>query len=443
MQTGQQERRYASHVKILHDAVGHLLAEHGYDRLLLHSGASHARFQDDYHPTFRAHPHFVAWLPLPRNPDCLLEIRPGSTPRLWLEQPEDFWHAPPAAPEQWWARHFEIAIVDSPQRWQPMLAETQATALIGDPRDFPNLGGHADLNPDGLLAGLDERRTVKTEWQIECIAEANRIAVAGHRAAAEAFEAGASELEIHLAYLQVAGHDPDTLPYNSIVALNEHAAILHYQYRDSRVPSELRSFLIDAGADCHGLAADITRTWVRHGGEAHRRFAELVEAVEEMQQRLCARMQVGRDYIDLNGEAHRGVAEILQRSGLCLMSVEAMLEAGLTTTFLPHGLGHFLGVQVHDVAGRTASDGTDLPAPETHPFLRLTRSLEAGNVVTVEPGLYFIPSLLDRLRQSPLSKQMDWNAIAELVPFGGVRIEDDVVVALETPRNLTREAWTQ
>ncbi|MFU8877106.1 MAG: Xaa-Pro dipeptidase, partial [Wenzhouxiangellaceae bacterium] len=441
MATAHQDRLYADHVSTLSDAVGHLLAAHGYDRLLLHSGTSHARFQDDYHPTFRAHPHFVAWLPLPRNADCLLEIAPGARPRLWLVQPDDFWHAPPAAPEGWWARHYEIEIVDGPERWQHVLAEARATALIADPVDFRNLGEHADLNPAELLAGLDERRTVKTEWQIECIAEANRIAVAGHRAAAGAFEAGASELEIHLAWLEAAGHDPDTLPYNSIVALNEHGAVLHYQYRDAAPPEELRSFLIDAGADCHGHASDITRTWLREGAPAADRFAELLAAVEQMQQRLCSRMQVGRSYVDLHLEAHRGIADILHRTGLCSMSVEAMLEAGLTSTFYPHGLGHFLGVQVHDVAGRVAADGTALPPPEAHPFLRLTRPLEAGNVLTVEPGLYFIPSLLDRLRASPVANRLDWAAIDALIPFGGIRIEDNVVVALETPRNLTREAW--
>jgi len=428
---------YRAHVERMRERTGALLAEAGFDRLLIHSGRGRARFQDDYEPPFRAHPHFVAWLPLPRNPDCLLEIRPGETPQLWLYAPDDFWHAAPDAPESWWADHYEIAIVRETSGWQHALKAPAATALIADPEDFPALGGHAELNPPGLLRGMDELRTVKSDWQIACIEAANRVAVAGHRAAESAFRDGASELEIHLAYLAAAGHDPDRLPYGSIVCLNEHAAVLHYQHRDAAPPRDSRSFLIDAGADCYGHAADVTRTYSREDGD----FADLIEAVDRMQQGLAARMQAGRSYVDLNAEAHRGVAGILKSASLCDMSTDAMLEAGVTTTFLPHGLGHFLGVQVHDVAGRTSPSGEPLPPPAARPALRLTRELEAGNVVTVEPGLYFIPSLLERLAASPLSRRFDWDAIGHLRGCGGIRVEDNVVVRPESPDNLTRSAW--
>ncbi|MGK7297324.1 MAG: Xaa-Pro dipeptidase [Candidatus Wenzhouxiangella sp. M2_3B_020] len=430
---------YGAHVRALTDRTEALLARSGHDRLLLHSGRPRARFQDDYVPPFRAHPHFVAWLPLPGNPDCLLELRPGRRPRLWLVVPDDFWHAPPAPPESWWAGFFEIETVADAEQWQHVLETPMATALIGDPDDFTTLNEHADLNPPELIAGLDELRTVKTDWQIACIAAANRIAVAGHRAAEDAFRAGSSELGIHLAYLRAAGHDPDRLPYGSIVGLNEHAAVLHYQYRDAEAPEESRSFLIDAGADCHGYAADVTRTYAAEDGE----FAELIGEVEIMQRRLASRMQAGRSYVDLHREAHRGIGEILRGAGICDMSLDALLEAGVTSTFLPHGLGHFIGVQVHDVAGRVAPDGEPLPPPAAHPSLRLTRELEAGNVLTVEPGLYFIPSLLDELRGSPLSSHIDWKMVERLRPYGGIRIEDDVVVRTDEPDNLTRQAWAE
>jgi len=435
-----RDRLYRDHFRTRVRQTEHELAAAGFDRLLIHSGRSHARFQDDYHPSFRAHGHFAAWLPLPHHAECLLEVRPGRTPGLWLWQPEDFWHAPPSAPEPWWADHYDLRTVAEPSEWQPELNESVATALIGDPRDFGTLGRHAELNPPKLVARLDEARTVKTDWEVACVAEANRIAVTGHKAAGRAFEAGESELGIHLAYLEAAGHDPDLLPYPSIVCLNEHAAILHNHNRDRAAPDAHRSFLIDAGADCHGYAADITRTWA--GSDAGL-FGELIEAMDAMQRHLAGRMQTGREYTDLNLEAHRGVAEILHGHGLCDMSLDAMLEANVTSTFLPHGLGHFLGVQVHDVAGLTAPDGRDLPAPSQYPALRLTRVLEAGNLLTVEPGLYFIPALLEPLRQSPLSRHLNWDRIEQLVPFGGIRIEDNVVVALEQPRNLTREAWEE
>ena len=430
----RRDSLYRHHVAAMTTNTERLVARAGYDRMLIHSGRSHPRFQDDYHAPFRAHPHFVAWLPLPMHADCLLEIKPGSRPKLWLVLPDDFWHAPPEAPESWWADHFDIEVVAEAAAWQPVLESPAATALIGDPVDFGTLGRHADLNPGELLGWLDEMRTVKTDWQIECIRAANRVAIKGHEAAARAFASGASELEIHLAYLKAAGHEPNTLPYNSIVCLNEHCAILHYQNRDILPPGRSRSFLIDAGADCYGYAADITRTYSSDEGL----FAGLIEEMDALQQRLSARMQAGRSYPDLNREAHRGVAGMLRDSGICDMEIDAILEANVTSTFLPHGLGHFLGVQVHDVAGRVAPDGSPLPPPAEHPMLRLTRELEAGNVVTVEPGLYFIPSLLAELKEKPISGRVDWSAIDQLLPYGGIRIEDNVAVGAETPDNLTR-----
>lgn len=114
-----------------------------------------------------------------------------------------------------------------------------------------------------------------------------------------------------------------------------------------------------------------------------------------------------------------------------------MVEQGITRAFFPpHGIGHFLGIQVHDVAGKPAPS-----PPEDAPFLRLTRTLEAGMVVTIEPGgLYFIPSLLEPLLNGPEAQYLNRALIDELKSCGGIRIEDNVVVtAAGGARNLTRE----
>jgi Xaa-Pro dipeptidase len=122
--------------------------------------------------------------------------------------------------------------------------------------------------------------------------------------------------------------------------------------------------------------------------------------------------------------------------------VEEALALGLTSTFFPHGLGHLLGLQVHDVAGFAASEtGGRIERPEGHPFLRLTRVLQPGMVVTIEPGLYFIDSLLSRLRASDHARHIDWTRVEALAPFGGIRIEDDVVCTTDAPENLSREAF--
>jgi Xaa-Pro dipeptidase len=112
--------------------------------------------------------------------------------------------------------------------------------------------------------------------------------------------------------------------------------------------------------------------------------------------------------------------------------------------FFPHGIGHLLGLQVHDVAGLAADDTGrhEIPRPAGHRYLRLTRRLEPGFVVTIEPGIYFIDLLLDEAQRNGLGRYVNWDAVHALKPFGGIRIEDDVAcTAGAVPENLTRDAF--
>jgi Xaa-Pro dipeptidase len=114
----------------------------------------------------------------------------------------------------------------------------------------------------------------------------------------------------------------------------------------------------------------------------------------------------------------------------------------VTRTFLPHGIGHLLGLEVHDVGGfmRTA-EGGEIAKPEGHPYLRLTRILEPGFVVTMEPGIYFIPQLLESARSDGRGQHINWARVESLARFGGIRIEDDLAVTASGCENLTREAF--
>jgi Xaa-Pro dipeptidase len=124
--------------------------------------------------------------------------------------------------------------------------------------------------------------------------------------------------------------------------------------------------------------------------------------------------------------------------------VEESLDNGVARLFFPHGIGHMLGLQVHDVGGfmEDESGTTSLPRPKQDPALRLTRLLEPGFVVTMEPGLYFIEARLAPARSGPLAAQIDWSRVAALQPFGGIRIEDDLAITAEGCDNLTREAFS-
>jgi len=429
---------FQRHIEARQSQADQMLSELGYDALLIHSGRSDLRFLDDQGPAFRANAPFVSWVPQPFAEDSLLEVRVGHKPRLWFFQPDDFWHVSPAPPADWWSDQFDVQICRSPSDWHDCFRQERAFAVIGRPGDFRDVLGSGDLNPDALMQGLHESRTRKTKWECHCIGEANRIGVRAHRAAASRFESGGSELEIHLAYLAAAGLDQDQMPYNSIVCLNEHAAVLHYQHRSAENPKSRHSFLIDAGAHCYGYASDITRTWVVDRSSD---FAHLIKAMDQAQLRLVDQTRAGESFVDLHRETQLAVASVLEQADIVKMSPQDMVESGVSGYFMPHGLGHFLGVQVHDVAGLVSPSGQSQPAPEQYPALRLTRVLVPDNVVTIEPGLYFIPTLLERLKASPEGHRVNWSRVDAFRPFGGIRIEDNVRVTEGDPENFTRQAW--
>ena len=130
---------------------------------------------------------------------------------------------------------------------------------------------------------------------------------------------------------------------------------------------------------------------------------------------------------------------MLIEAGVVKTGLEKAVESRLASAFFPHGVGHLIGLQVHDVGGHQAGpEGGEAPPPEEHPFLRNTRILEPGHVVTIEPGLYFIPMLLDPWRNGDKAGVVDWDLVDRLLPHGGIRIEDNVVCTEDGPVDLTR-----
>jgi Xaa-Pro dipeptidase len=299
------------------------------------------------------------------------------------------------------------------------------------------------LNPKALLDQIHWDRSWKTEYEIECMRQANVRGARAHRAAERAFRDGESEYEIHLAYLRAASSTEEELPYGNIIALNDHAAVLHYYHHDRkrRDEPERHSFLIDAGASVNGYASDITRTYSQRDDE----FAELIAAMDTMQREICNEVKAGVNYPDLHLLAHRKVAEIVARFRFVRdLDANAIVEKRISSTFLPHGVGHFIGLQVHDVAGFMAdASGRTIDKPEGHPYLRLTRTIEQTMVFTIEPGLYFIDSLLKELRASENARYIDWERVDSFRKFGGIRIEDDVAVTDAGHENLTRDAFAK
>jgi Xaa-Pro dipeptidase len=427
---------YAHHLATLRERADKALEIGGFDHLLIAAGSPLRKFLDDQDYPFAVSPHFKHWLPLTDAPGSWIVYTPGSKPKLVFLQPRDYWHVVPQAPSGYWVEHFDIVTVRDAA---DALAELPAGKRAVIAPACPSLEGIEANNPASVLDYLHWHRSIKTPYELALMREASRIGTRAHRAAERAFRAGESEFGIHMAYLAAARQIDAELPYASIVALNEHGAVLHYTHFDRTPPPQSRSFLIDAGASTAGYASDITRTYASPQAAE---FQALIDSVENAQQGFVAKVRAGQSYPELHIHAHHVLADVLREHGFIRMSAESAVESGVSSAFFPHGLGHPIGLQVHDVAGFQQSErGGSIARPAGHPYLRMTRVLEPGMVVTIEPGLYFIDMLLAELRDKPVSRDIDWAKVDTFRQYGGIRIEDDVVCTEGAPENLTRDAF--
>jgi Xaa-Pro dipeptidase len=437
------DRLYGAHLEEIARRFAAALDATELDAVVVAAGGTATYFLDDIAVPFRPNPYFRQWGPVDPCEDFAVAFRPGERPVLVHVQPDDYWHLPPSDPEGFWVPAFHLercTSADEATRRLRALGFTGArTAILAPPGALDALDGVR--NPPGLLARLDYDRVRKTAYELERHREASRAATRGHVAARAAFLDGASERAIHFAYLQASGHLDAELPYPAIVALDRHAAVLHYQYKDPEPPRPSNTLLIDSGAASAGYAADVTRTWTSDHAPAP--FADLVTAVDALQQTLVDEVRPGVPYPDLHGRFHERLAGLLLDAGLVRGgSAEAVLAAGLTRVFCPHGLGHHLGLTTHDAGGLLADrDGRPAPPPATDPALRNTRLLEADQVVTIEPGLYFIEALLADAPYGGDGPHLDRTLVEALAPCGGIRIEDDVAVTPDGVENLTRDAF--
>ncbi|MDO8909460.1 MAG: Xaa-Pro dipeptidase [Pseudohongiella sp.] len=439
------EALFAEHLQIIDRQLADAMAGSGLsaDAVLIHSGSAHNHYADDQGKPFRAWGHFLRWVPVDR-PDQFILLRPGQKPLFIPLIPQDFWHDQHLDMPAWWSKHMSVKAIADLSELAQTLPESLKLAFLGENTALAQTLGIPKklVNPGALLNWLDYDRAYKTAYEVARIATANAHALGGHQAAHDAFLDGKDEFDIHIAYLAACRVLDHELPYPNIIALNKNAAILHYQHKH-RYHSQVRGrpenqvLLIDAGCRSHGYCSDITRTWCTPG--IHPVFAGLLSGMQKLQSAVIQDIHIGMSFGELHEQTHLHLAQLLIDSNICRGLAEDLTRAGVTQTFLPHGLGHLLGLQVHDVGGRLAGhDGSILAPPAHYPALRNTRRIEKDMVFTIEPGLYFIPMLLGRLRQSAAARMIDWSLVDLLTPLGGIRIEDNVWIKSDGVHNLTR-----
>ena len=409
--------------------------------VLVHSGTENHYYGDDRGVAFQAYGHLLHWISVNR-PNQFVYFRPGERPIYFQIVPSDFWYEQgiDIAPE--WEETLTIVRLSSLDELSVQLKQhcVSDIAYIGGDDDIAASFGidKSLINPKKLLAYLDFSRAVKTHYELEQLRAANRLALLGHAAAKVRFLEGGSEYEIHMAFLQATQNLEDECPYTNIVALNEKAAILHYQFKRKINEDKGRVLLIDAGCKVRAYGSDITRTSVSE--DVHPEFRSLVTAMEALELALVDEVKPGKTYQSLHASTLTRIASVLVDHKICTGEAADLIELNIPQLFMPHGVGHLLGIQVHDVGGHQSDiNGTILPPPENSPALRNTRTMEVDMVFTVEPGLYFIPLILEAERSSDRGKLINWNAVDELYPCGGIRIEDNIRVTSDGAENLTRQ----
>ena len=281
-----------------------------------------------------------------------------------------------------------------------------------------------------LVAAVAVQRSRKSEAEVAEIEEALGVTAEMYSAAMAATAPGRGESEVAAA-LQLAAFACDRqLAFSPIVSVR--GEVLHNtSYANTIRDGDL--LLIDSGAESGGFyASDITRTFPVSGRFTSQQ-REVYQVVLAAQLAAIAKAGPGVTNRQVHFEAARTIAAGLQDLGLMQGDLEAAVEAGAHALFMPHGIGHMMGLDVHDM--EDLGDVVGYPEGEQRStqfglgFLRLARELEPGFVITVEPGVYFVPALIERWRGEGRHAQfICYDRLEAFAGFGGIRIEDDVLI---------------
>ncbi len=321
----------------------------------------------------------------------------------------------------------------------PSADPTWSTTMASFGVDVPAFGTLPRDADSPLADAMVALRSIHGPEEVEEIRKAADITAAAFEAAMGATRVGVREAQLRAlveGVYRAAGVRPS---FDPIVTIR--GEVLHCEANPYRLASN-DMLLVDSGAESpESYAADVTRTWPARGRFDGRQRA-VYEIVLEAEQQCIDRVRAGTEYLDIHLHAARVIAQGLKELGLLRGAVDDIVDNDAHALFFPHGVGHLLGLDVHDIEdlgdragyapGRRRSSRFGLAA------LRLNRKLEPGMAVTIEPGIYFIPGLLQNGAYRDKHKEwVDFDRAETYLGFGGVRIEDDVLVTEGDPEVLT------
>ena len=301
---------------------------------------------------------------------------------------------------------------------------------LSDLLSIPHLNLKASASAD-LIKAVVKLRMVKSEEEVKEIEKMVNVAYLMHTTAMKMAMPGVVEQEIAgtIEGIALAHAGPVSFP----VILTINGQTLHNHYHGNTLETG-RMLVIDAGCES-GLhyASDITRT-VPVGGKFSQKQKEIYEVVLNANLAATAAVKPGVAFRDIHLLAAAEIVKGLKAAGIMKGDVAEAVGKGAHTLFFPHGLGHPLGLDVHDLEGAGENfvgyDEETIRSKEFGlAFLRFGRKLQTGFVMTIEPGIYFIPELIDMWKaENKLAEFINYDKVEEYRNFGGIRIEDDVLV---------------
>ena len=397
---------------------------------------------------FRASSHFLYFAGLPL-PNAVIRLEAGKL-ELFMDDPKPssaLWHGEMPSRE-------EIAQKIGADAAKPMVelalsVEGAATIAVQDAGTWTQQSQLLDrlVLPQIQPAGIDFElakaivtvRLTHDEAALIELRKAAAVTVEAHKAGMAATTNAKIEAEVRAAMEAVIMAHNMTTSYNSIVTVE--GEVLHNeQYHHALQPGDL--LLADVGAETEiGWAADVTRTWAVSGkfSSTQRHIYDVVLAAHDA---CIAKIRPGVEYEDIHLLACTVIAEGLVNLGILKGNPEDLVQMDAHALFFPHGIGHLLGLDVHDMEDLGDLAGYEEERERSDRFglgyLRLNRPLRPGMLVTIEPGFYQVPAILnDANLRSKYHHVVNWERLSQFVDVRGIRIEDDVLVTTEGSEVLT------
>eukprot|EP00296_Roombia_truncata_P000295 JP435963.1.p2 GENE.JP435963.1~~JP435963.1.p2 ORF type:complete len:349 (-),score=118.26 JP435963.1:66-980(-) len=286
-----------------------------------------------------------------------------------------------------------------------------------------------------------ECRVIKSKKELELMKYVNGISAEAHKAVMRTIRPGMAEFELEAKFLHecYAKGGCRFQAYTCVCGTGPNSAVLHYGHQgapNNRVVNDGDMCLFDMGTEYHCYTSDITCSFPANG-----KFTDdqktVYNAVLASNLAVQKAMKPGAKWPELHRLAERVILESLKEGGLLKGDVDDMMKHYLGSVFMPHGLGHFMGIDTHDVGGYPK--GVERVQEPGVCRLRTARVLEEDMVITVEPGVYFIEPLLTAALNNP--EQAAFINVEVLERFrntGGARIEDDVIVTADGCENMTK-----